>query len=284
MKVSSFSDDANNVLGWLCFALKEEGWTWEKIEGLIKKTPIKVSNTTLRQRVRDIKEDGEGISQRSNSGRKMSLLECEMHALFGAILCQDEKVDARWCMDFLEENFGKEVSWATLSRYLNIGGLSYQLTGTRNMKEDLSHVSYCKEYHEFLVKLQTKRFFKHKHEILCIDCCSNSRRIERLKTISVKGGKQKKLKGRSFKYTNCYLKCVSLHESGAYRALMFTYDPSFAPESQKWDTILDYCKEWGLESWQIVWEDPKKVKISQRFIMERSQAIMLTSRTYIEHS
>ena len=90
-------------------------------------------------------------------------------------------------MNVVETTFRKEISWATLSRYLDEGGLSYQLTGTRTLKSTFSRDMYVKQYHNFLVTLNTNGFFYHSSDIACIDCCSNSRRLERVHTISLKG-------------------------------------------------------------------------------------------------
>ena len=63
--------------------------------------------------------------------------------------------------------------------------------------------------------------------ILSIDSCTNSRRMERHLTISLKGSKQPKLSRPKPVYTNCYVKAVELDEKGDFPCLMFTHDPAF---------------------------------------------------------
>lgn len=93
-----------------------------------------------------------------------------------------------------------------------------------------------------------------------IDSCSNSRRTERKRTYQLKNQKQKKSQGTSATYTNNYIKCVSADESGLFRTLMFTYDPAFKPDSDRWNDIVATCEQWNIELWQIIYEEPPKKK------------------------
>jgi hypothetical protein len=82
-------------------------------------------------------------------------------------------------------------------------------------------------------------------KIVCIDWCTNSRRLEREKTISLTGAKLKKFSAAKATNTNTYMVAVCREDEGQYPALTFTHDPAFdsngphAAEVQRWFDEMD---------------------------------------------
>jgi hypothetical protein len=94
----------------------------------------------------------------------------------------------------------------------------------------MTEESYVHQYYKCILKLHNERFFKwDAKKIVYIDCCTNSRRLEHKRTISLKEAKLKKFSATKAVYTNTYIVTVYLEDEGQYPALMFTYDPAFDP-------------------------------------------------------
>ena len=157
-----------------------------------------------------------------------------------------KKTDLQWVVTWIEANFNQTLGFATVSRHVDRLQLSFRLTNGRPMPKNMTEESYVQQYYECVLKLHNEGFFKwDPKKIVCIDCCTNSRRLEREKTISLKGAKPKKFSAAKATYTNTYVVAVCLEDEGQYPALMFTHDPAFdsdgprAAEVQKWFDEMD---------------------------------------------
>jgi predicted nucleic-acid-binding Zn-ribbon protein len=96
----------------------------------------------------------------------------------------------------MEANFAQKLGFATVSRHIDALQLSFRLTNGRPMPKSMTAENYVQQYYECVLKLHNEGFFKwDPKKIVCIDCCTNSRRLEREKTISLKGAKPKKVFG-----------------------------------------------------------------------------------------
>ena len=147
---------------------------------------------------------------------------------------------------WIEANFDQKLGFATVSRHVHELQLSFRLTNGRPMPKNMTEESYVQQYYECVLKLHNEGFFKwDPKKIVCIDCCTNSRRLEREKTISLKGAKPKKFSAAKATFTNTYVVAVCLEDERQYPALMFTHDPAFdsdgprAAEVQKWFDEMD---------------------------------------------
>jgi hypothetical protein len=160
---------------------------------------------------------------------------------------------------WIAENFNVNVSISTASRYMAKLQMSFRLTGSRPRPATFSAFDYVCEAYEFIKARRDDTWFSYDEKrILCLDFVTNSRRLDREKTIAMIGSKQKKLSRPKPKYTNSYLVCVAMEDDGQYEALMFTYDPTFDPDGPRAADVLKWCKEMGISRDRIYYEKSKK--------------------------
>jgi hypothetical protein len=135
---------------------------------------------------------------------------------------------------WIEANFNQTLGFATVSRHVYELQLSFRLTNGRPILKNMIEESYIQQYYECVLKLHNGGFFKwDPKKIVCIDCCTNSRRLERERTISLKEVILKKFSAAKAVYTNTYVVAVCLEDEGQYPALMFTHDPVFDPNGPR---------------------------------------------------
>lgn len=114
-------------------------------------------------------------------------------------------------------------------------------------------------YYEFVLALENDGFWtKEPSKIVCLDCCTNSYRLERVKTFQLKGQKQKKLSIGKPVYTNCYVAAACMDGEGRYPALMFTHDPTFDPKGHRWPEVQQWAKKWNIALDRIIYEKSNK--------------------------
>ena len=257
--VSGKLQETRQLQAEVTIGLRKEGWAWEKITKFFSFTSMPSSIRTLERDAAQLKEHGTIVSFNHNSGRKTAASVEQLNILFGAILLSEESVDQSWVERFLKQNLGIDVSFATITRYLSDGGFTLQLAGRRKHKNGITQQNYINMYFNYVKTLHERGIFtRSSNTILCIDSCSNSRRLERQKGYNVKGAKQKKISDTPVTFTNNYIKCVSMDESGMFPTLMFTYDPAFKEGSSRWDDILRMCKKWNIDPSQLIYEEPDK--------------------------
>jgi hypothetical protein len=141
----------------------------------------------------------------------------------------EKKTDLQWVVTWIEANFNQTLGFATVSRHVYKLQLLFRLTNGCPILKNITEESYIQQYYECVLKLHNGGFFKwDPKKIVCIDCCTNSRRLEREKTISLKEVKPKKFSAAKA-VCNTYVVAVCLEDKGQYPALMFTHDPAFDP-------------------------------------------------------
>jgi hypothetical protein len=122
------------------------------------------------------------------------------------------------------------------------------------MPKSITEEKYVQQYYECVLKLHNEGFFKwDPKKIVCIDCCTNSRRLEREKTISMRGAKPKKFSAAKAIYTNTYMVALCLEDEGQYPALMFTHDPAFDSNGPRAAEVQKWFDEMGIERDRVIY-------------------------------
>lgn len=257
---ASAPEEVKKYRAQLFVQLREVGLKLEKLVELNDKTDYPASERTLRHHMASVKSGQPILKEEKKSGGQSVLTDQEWDIVAGVILCEKEKVDSVWVRTFVRDNFGHDYSESSISRHVAALNLSYQLTGRRKRKEKVDFSDYVVQYFDFVSLLHNVGFFKGDPRwTLCLDFCTDSRRLDREKTISQKGGKQKKLSGPKPKYTNSFLACVAWEHDHTFRPMMFTYDPAFDPKGKRWKEVVEWCKKWNIDPTQIYYEKSSKV-------------------------
>jgi len=111
------------------------------------------------------------------------------------------------------------------------------------------------QYYDFVKVLHDTAFFIYDpKQIVCVDFVTNSRRLDRERTIATVGSKQQKLSRPKAVYTNSYLVAVCMEDNDDYPALMFTFDPTFDPNGSRADEVLQWCHDMNIARDRIIYE------------------------------
>lgn len=96
-----------------------------------------------------------------------------------------------------------------------------------------TYSAYVRAYYQWLLDMSNDNFFLCPQRLLAsIDFMSNSRRLERVKTYSPRGQKQKKFVAPKVTYTECILTLLWADGVNRTPALLFTYNPDLDPDGR----------------------------------------------------
>jgi len=261
--------DVKDYRAELALALLDEGVSLDTFLKANKKTRFEVGRSTLFRQVQALKEGRAPLSAEKAGGRPPKLTDEEWHVVAGAILMEAEKTDLQWVATWIEKNLGVGMAFATISRHLNELDLCFRLTGGRPMPKLMTEESYVKEYYECVLDLHNGTFFDYDpQKIIAVDCCTNSRRLERVKTVSIIGAKQKKLSAAKPTYTNTYVVAIALEDSGQYPALMFTHDPTFDPKGPRAKEVDKWLQKFQMSRDRVIY-----IKSSKKYCSESPDLI-----------
>jgi hypothetical protein len=222
-------------------------------------TSFPVGRTTLFNHVKALERGEAPLSAEKGGGGQSKLTDEHWLVVAGTILLQEEKTDLQWVVTWITDNLGMGLSLATVSRHLDALDLCFRLTGGRPRPKLMSSEQYVEEYYNCVKKLRDEAFFDwDPKKIVAVDCCTNSRRLEREKTISMVGAKQKKMSANRPTYTNTYVVAVCLKDSGQYPALMFTHDPAFDPAGPRAKEVLGWFKKMKISRDQVIYSKGAK--------------------------
>ncbi len=117
---------------------------------------------------------------------------------------------------------------------------------------------------------------------------TNSQRREYEKTLSLIGGKQRKISRASLQYTNSYIVGVSWGPGVEILSLMFTYDPAFDPKGPRRAEVQSWCDANKIRRDQIYYQKSAKkyCKESQDQVVEfekRNRAVLTGARILHDH-
>jgi hypothetical protein len=122
------------------------------------------------------------------------------------------------------------------------------------MPKLMTEESYVNKYYNCVLTLRNDGFFDwDPKKIVAVDCCTNSRRLERIRTISMVGAKQKKMSANRPTYTNTYVVAVCLEDEGQYPALMFTHDPTFDPAGPRAKEVALWFKKMNISRDRVIY-------------------------------
>ena len=217
-------------------------------------TPFPMSERTLRLHVAAVDAGEAPLSAEKGSGRRPKLTEEQWAVAAGAILLATEPTDLQWAATWLKTNFDVDMDLSNVSRHLDALQLSTRLTSGRPRPKNISAEAYTIEYYNFVKGLHDDMFFKYDPKlIVCVDFVTNSRRLERQKTIAMVGSKQRKLSRPKPRYTNSYLVAVCMEDNMQYPALMFTHDPTFDPNGPRALEVQQWCRTMHIARDRIVY-------------------------------
>lgn len=243
----------------LAAALKQRGVSLDVFLEANNETDYPVSRMTLFRHVKAIEADEPPLSPDKRSGRPAKMTAEQWHVVAGAILLEKKKTDLQWVESWIEANFDIKLGLSTVSRHLDEMELSFRLSNGRPMPKEMSEEKYAAQYYSTVLKLHNEGFWKHDpKKIVCVDCCTNSRRLEREKTISMRGAKPKKFAAARPAFTNTYVVAVCLEDEGQYPALMFTHDPAFDPDGPRAAEVNEWFKEFDISRDRVIFTPGKK--------------------------
>jgi len=224
------------------------------------KTNYQVSQATLYRHVAALRQGDAPLSVEKKSGRPKKLSNENWDIVAGAILCAQEEVNLEWIVSFISKNFDVDYDESTICRKLDKLKLTLQMTGSRPMPKGMLREEYVTIYYNFILHLHNSSFFIYDpKKIVCIDFTTNSYRLERRRTYSISGGKQKKFGGAKPKYTDTFMGAFCYDDDMQYPALLCTHNKDFDPNGQRWAEVCQWCKDWNIETWRIVYVDSSKV-------------------------
>jgi len=224
-----------------------------------KTTNYSPSRRTLYRHVAAIKGGDSPLSTEKASGAKPKLTMEQREILAGRVLHWEKPTDLLFFQQSAELLFDVKLSKGTASKYATGLQLSFQLVGGRPMRRGLTKSLYNCGYFEWVKARHDDLFFDVPPErLFCSDFFSNSRRLDRKKTLSGIGQKQRKLLFPSYKWTDSFK--VGLWGDGMNKtpALLFTYNPDFDPEGARADEIFQICESLAVKRDRIYWERHKK--------------------------
>lgn len=259
-KSSKKSPEVKTFIAELAIALEELGVPRKTFVEATTKTSFPVKKSTLNRHIASIGAGQSPFSPEKNSGRKASLDEEQWSIVAGAILSATEVTTLQWVADWIRRNFGVVLSLMTVSRHVKELHLSIKLARHRGMPKGMNRDEYVKLYYDDVLKLHNTGFFLCEDKLIyTIDATSNSRRLERQRTIAMSGAPAPKLAKVGVVYTDTYL--AALWKDGVNRTptLMFTFNPALSEEGGRWEEVKEWCRAWGLETLQIVYKKSEKV-------------------------
>ena len=184
--------DVKEYRASLAVALKRRGVPLSDFLEANNETEFPVSQSTLYTHVKAVEEGGSALSAEKATGRPTKLTEEQWDIVAGAILTCTEKTDLQWVLTWIATHFRVKLAFSTVSRHLNELDLCFRLTGGRPMPRTMTEESYVMEYYECVLKLRDTGFFAHDPcKVIAVDCCTNSRRLDRVTTISMIGPSKK---------------------------------------------------------------------------------------------
>jgi hypothetical protein len=189
---------------------------------------------------------GQDIFTSDDKRGKKKLLTPEQENIFvGYVLDRNDHgipVNREMCDNFLQRSFGVTMSRQNISKYLKQNKLSLQFMGSRMLTRVKTYTEYVQAYYQWLLDRHNEGFFQCRKKFLgSIDFMSNSRRVERLKTFSPVGQKQKKYVGPKVTYTDCFLTLLWADGVNRTPTLLFTYNPDLDPDGRNAGGGLPPC-------------------------------------------
>lgn len=233
-----------------------------EVTDIYKTAGYDVGLRTLGRWVSKLEKGEEPFVEEDKRGGKKSLSPQQENILVGYVLHKNNRgisVNREMCSNFLENHFDVTMSLQNISKYLEQNNLSLQFMGSRELTKVKSYSKYMNLYYQWLLDKHNALFFHGPRKLLAsIDFMSNSRRIERLKTYSPIGQKQRKFIRVKVKYTDCYLTLLWADGVNRTPALLFTYNPDLDPDGPNADKVLEWCLELGLTPDRIYYKKSKK--------------------------
>ncbi len=243
----------------LAAALKRRGVPVQTFLEANNETDYSLSLSTLYSHIAAAEAGHSPLSAESGAGRPTKLTEEQWHVVAGAILTEAKKTDLQWVQTWVGDHLGIDLAYSTISRHLNDLDLCFRLTGGRPMPKSMTEIDYVSQYYECVLVLRNTGFFAYDpSKVIAVDCCTNSRRLERDKTITMIGAKQKKMSAGKPTYTNTYVVAVALEDTGQYPALMFTHDPTFDPNGRQVKEVDRWLKYMSISRDRVVYIPSKK--------------------------
>jgi hypothetical protein len=255
---AGISADVKETIAEFIVELEAEGVKRSTILTALSRTRYSPDPRTLRRHLGAIKSSLPPFSNSKASGRPPTLSDDDWAIICGWILSRPKELDLEAVARWIATNFNKEVSHATISRYIDVMGLSFQLTGRRPSKSETPD-DYAQGYLDFLLKLLEVDFFNYDPSlIICIDFVTNSYRLDRKRTIGMKGQKQVKLNESKPTYTDSFLVVSAMAAGLGLLPMLFSFNPVFDPDGEDYETVLEWLEELGLRPDQLVWEQSDK--------------------------
>ena len=224
----------------------------------LSRTSYSPARATLFEHIALIRSGRDVVSSSSSAGRPPSLSNDDWDVVAGRIFLETSPVNFDQTIDWIKVNFGIQVFKSIVSRFAKEFGLNVQLTGRRGMTS-LDDFDYAQEYLNFLLHLNNLEFFKYdKSKIICLDFVTNSYRLDRQKTISMKGGKQRKFNQSKVQYTDSYLVPAAMKEGLGLKAIIYTFNPVFYPRGTRSEEVMKWCIYLDIDRDRVVWEQSEK--------------------------
>ena len=162
---------------------------------------------------------------------------------------------------WIKANFGVVVSPSFASRLMAAKRITVQLFGSRSWPAGTTKESFAIGYFDFIKMVRDRGVFtRPPGEIICIDSCTNSVRIERQRGLAMRGGRQPVSATDKPTYTNTYVTAVTRDGSGELRTLMFTHDPAFNPDGPHYKETKKWLVDLGLLPHQIFYSVARNSK------------------------
>lgn len=242
----------------VAITLQQQGMTIEEIAFVLCQPTYQPGTRALQGHVSAIKGGGTPFKDTNNAGRPQKLLQEDWEVVAGWILSHENALELSDVVAWIKANFKGSIDESTVSRHKDDLHLSYQLFGSRPMPKGCTRDSYILGYFEFVKMLHDEDFFNFSPDkIICIDSVTNSQRVERQKGMNIIGGKQRKLAKDAPTYTNNYVIGVTLSGKVLY-VLMFTYDPAFDPNGERWPEVVEWCKNEKIKPEHIFYTESRK--------------------------
>jgi len=253
------SDEIKEQAARTAVGLQARGWSVSEIVVFLAETSYGPKQRTLERHIAALKRGDTPLSSEKGAGRPQLLDEEQWAVVAGWVLCEERKVDLDRVRRWIKANFDVDMDDSTVSRHKDELGLSFQLLGARPVKAGTTRDEYVLGYFEFVKRLEDEHFFAwDSAKIVCTDSVTNSCRVERTKTLGLKGRKQQKFSSDRPQYTNNYVVGVTRSGHGKLKALMFTHDPAFNPEGGRWMEVKQWCRKFKINPQHIYFTKSSK--------------------------
>jgi len=253
------SDSHKVHIAEIAIELQKVGLSIPKFAKLLDNTSFSPSERTIRNHVMKINKTGTPLSTEKHSGRRKCLTEEQLNIVCGAVLSQEVCVGLKFVIkDWIEANFGIDVSIATCCNYMDDHSITMQLFGSRSWPKGTTKEDFIFGYFDFVKRVRDNGVFtRDPCSVLCIDSCTNSVRIDRVRGLAMSGGRQQVFERDKPKYTNTYVTCVSLNATVEFKTIMFTHDPAFDTSGSSAADVLQWCKLMKISRDQIYFVKPE---------------------------